>query len=551
MCIIPAVMLFAAVGSLPYQYYTVLRIVVSVACVYMVFSAYRCCNNPAIILFISIAVLFNPLFPISLSRSLWLPIDIISGILFLASAFMLKKSQKSVVDDVKNNRRRKLFSRLVIGAFIIGVFAVFAGRQVWFLINGNERLSGQQQAIPEPVKIKSPIEKGLADWPCWRGPDGDGKSDVTGIIEDWSNGLNKLWEVNYLCQGDRNVSWSTVAVSGNRLVVPGRDNDNDLVFCFDPVNGELIWFGSYKAQAKSSHGPGARATAYIDEDHVYTFGRSGDLVCWSLEDGQLLWHENVSDQGGQEPQWGHSCSPFVYQDKVIVQGGGQALVIAYDKMTGELIWKSMQGQAGYAATASIDIDGSEKLLIFHGTGLSCIDPNDGAELWSVEWKTSYEVNATTPAVFNDMIFITSGYNTGCQALKVSGDSVESLWINKIIASHHSDPIIIDGFVYGYSGQSNQNKGDFKCVELETGKEMWSTNEIGWGTTVYVDGLLLCMDIKGNLFLIEPNHDEFRKVTEFKEALGEVSDPAWTIPVVANGRLYLRYMQRLICYDIMP
>ena len=404
---------------------------------------------------------------------------------------------------------------------------------VWFAINGNESLSGRQQNIPEPVKIKSPIEKGLADWPCWRGPDGDGKSKVTGIIKDWSNGLKKLWEINYLCQGDRNVSWSSVAVSGN----------NDLIFCLDPVNGELIWVGSYKADTGSSHGPGARATAYIDEERVYTFGRSGDLVCWSLEDDRLLWRENVSDQGGQEPQWGHSCSPFVYQNKVIVQGGGQALIIAYDKMTGKLIWKSMQGPAGYAATTSIDIDGSEKLLIFHGTGLSCLDPNDGTEIWSVGWKTSYEVNATTPAVFNDIIFITSGYNTGCQALKVSGDSIESLWKSKVIASHHSDPIIIDGFVYGYSGQSNQNKGKFKCVELETGKEMWST--------VYVDGLLLCMDIKGNLFLVEPNPDKFRKVTEFKNALGEVSDPAWTIPVVANGRLYLRYMQRLICYGIIP
>ena len=189
--------------------------------------------------------------------------------------------------------------------------------------------------------------------------------------------MKKLWEVNYLCQGDSNISWSTVSVAGNRLIAPGRDDNNDLVFCIDPNNGQLLWYNSYKAKTKSSHGPGSRATAYIDEDRVYTFGRSGDLACWSLEDGQLLWRENVKDIGGEEPTWGHSCSPLVYQDKVFVQAGGDALVAAYDKMTGELLYKSMEGIAGYAAITTIDIESSTKLLVFHGTGLSCLNPDDG------------------------------------------------------------------------------------------------------------------------------------------------------------------------------
>jgi outer membrane protein assembly factor BamB len=233
-----------------------------------------------------------------------------------------------------------------------------------------------------------------------------------------------------------------------------------------------------------------------------------------------------------------------------VQAGGDALVIAYDKMTGDIIWKSMQGDAGYAASTIMKNGDSEQLLIFHGKGLSCLNPDSGDELWTVEWKTNYGVNATTPVVYEDIVFITSGYNKGCQALKVNQGKIESLWINKIMASHHSDPVIIDGFVYGYSGQSNQNKGDFKCMDLLTGTEMWSTDEIGWGTTVFVDGYLLCMDIKGNLFLVEPNPDEFRLITEFRKALGQVDDFAWTIPVIANNKLYLRYMQRLICYDLV-
>jgi len=339
-------------------------------------------------------------------------------------------------------------------------------------------------------------------------------------------------------------------IRGNRLVVPGRDRSGDIVFCLDPETGELIWVGSYKAKVKTNHGPGARATPFIDEDRVYTFGRSGDLVCWNLENGQLVWRRNVEDDGGEEPTWGHSSSPFVYQDRVIIQGGGNALVIAYDKMTGRVIWKSMVGKAGYSAITPTKAAGAENFLVFYGTGLMCLEPSDGRRIWSIPWKTAYDVNATTPVTSGSIIFITSGYNTGCQALKVVGTSVEPLWRSKVIASHHSDPVILEGYIYSYSGQSNQNKGMFKCVDLKSGEEKWSTGEIGWGTTVYVDAHLLCMDIKGNLFLVKPDPNEFKKATEFRGALGDVSNPAWTTPVVANNRLYLRYMQRLICYDLV-
>jgi outer membrane protein assembly factor BamB len=181
--------------------------------------------------------------------------------------------------------------------------------------------------------------------------------------------------------------------------------------------------------------------------------------------------------------------------------------------------------------------------------LASLDPADGNVFWSVPWETSYKVNATTPVASGSMVFITSGYDTGCQMLQVDDAGTEALWTSKVIAAHHSDPIIVDGFLYGYSGLSNQNRGTFRCVKLDTGQEQWSTGKVGWGTTVYVDGSLLCMDIKGNLFLLDPNPDGFRKVAEFRGALGRVRYTAWTIPVIANGRLYLRYMQRLVCYRL--
>jgi hypothetical protein len=446
----------------------------------------------------------------------------------------------------KKTKRLKWLLIVVLGLAVIGFLLA---RVLWFAIQGDERLHGPQQTIPPEAKDVAAPTKGRADWPCWRGPNRDGKSPVTAIKKDWSGGLTKLWEVNFLCQGQRNVTWSAPVIRGNRLVVPGRDNKNDLVFCLDPENGRAIWVGSYQAKTRASHGPGARATPFIDEDRVYTFGRNGDLVCWGLEAGRLIWRRNVAEEGGDEPTWGHSSSPLVYQDKVVVQGGGRALVIAYDKMTGNVIWKSMQGKAGYAAVALMEAAQTEMLLVFHGTGLAWLDAGSGKVIWSSSWRTDYDVNAATPVISGNIVFITSGYGTGCQAFRAQGKTVELLWRSKVIASHHSDPIIIDGHIYGYSGQSNQNNGFFKCVELKSGQQKWSTGEIGWGTTIWVDEHLLCMDIEGNLFLVKPDTDKLRKVAEFRNALGNVRHPAWTMPVVANGRLYLRYMQRLVCYDL--
>ena len=187
---------------------------------------------------------------------------------------------------------------------------------------------------------------------------------------------------------------------------------------------------------------------------------------------------------------------------------------------------------------------------YHGKGLSCLNPETGKELWQVPWETDYGVNATTPVIQGDLVFHTSGYKKGAQTIRVSKNSYEVLWNSDVMAAQHSDAVLVDGYLYGYSGQSTRNKGQFKCVELVSGKEMWSTDEIGQGTCSYVDDHLICLDLKGNLFLVKANSSSFQKVTEIEKAIEGVKSLAWTSPVIANGKLYLRYMQQLICYDLM-
>jgi outer membrane protein assembly factor BamB len=439
----------------------------------------------------------------------------------------------------------------IFGIIVLTIVIFVAWNWTMFtIVSGTEGLSGEEGVIPKPIAVvDTELRYDNTDWASWHGPDGDRVSHEKGIRNDWSKGLKRVWEVDYLCQGSSSASWSSPVIQGNRLVVCGRDTDNDLIFCLNPEDGSLIWYQSYPAKAKTNHGSGMRATPFIDKDRIYSFGRSGDLACLSLSDGQILWRKNVTDEGGEEPMWGHSSSPLVLDSLVIVQGGGSCRTIAYDKMTGEVVWKSGNGLAGYAAIQSMDLRGKQTLLAFHGTGLAAVTLEDGKELWNVDWSTDYDMNATTPVVIDDQVFITSGYGTGGMLLKANHESADSLWRTGEFASIHSDPYIIDGYIYGYSGDSWQNRGAFKCINLKSGEEKWSTNEVGWGTSILVDGYLLTCDIKGNIFLINPRPEEFEMVTSLSSAMGDIKGPVWTNPVVSNGHLYLRYKQNLMCYDI--
>lgn len=447
-------------------------------------------------------------------------------------------------------KKRTKIILIVVSAILI--YVVYYVYQVYQRVLGSEKLTGVVEYVPQ-IEIKNipELKFGADDWPHWRGLNFDGKSNTVGINTDWSSGIKKIWQVDYLCQGDATGSWSSVAIQGNRLVVPGRDEMHDMVFCLSTETGEIIWSELYESEAQTPHGKGARGTPFIDNDRVYTYGRSGDLVCWQLLDGKMLWRKNVREIGGKEPEWGYANSPIIFDDKVIVQGGGEALIIAYDKMNGDVVWKSQIGQAGFSSAITIYIDNDPYLLIYHGTGLSCVNPSDGFIVWNIPWETSYGVNATTPIVDNNLIFMTSGYGMGGQVIHTTKNDYKVLWFNKNVAAQHSDPVLIDGFLYGYSGQSTSNKGEFKCIELATGKEMWSTNEMGQGTTVYVDGYLICMNYKTKLFLVEPNPKEYKLIGKTDPIFEDVRYLAWTSPVIANGKLYIRYLQKLACLDLMP
>ena len=443
---------------------------------------------------------------------------------------------------------KKKIVRIVL--IVIGIGALIGagfGIYIYNFTQKSEKISGKQEAIPLKNTTADLITKGSSDWISWQGQNFDKKSSFTGIHNDWSKGLKKVWEVNFLCQGNKSATWSAPVIRGNVLIVPGRDDTDDLLFCLSAVTGELFWKGSYEAKTNDNHGPGARATPVIDDDRVYTYGRGGDLVCWNLQDGKILWHKRAADIGGIEPDWGYSSSPLVIGNKVIIQAGGKILAAAYDKITGEVLWTSGNGPGGYSPLNVFIADSS--LLLFSGEALSGLNRETGAMNWTLPWVVEYKINAATPLSEGNIAFITSGYNKGSMAVKIDKNKPTVLWQSKAIEGQQTDPVILDDYVYGYSGNSSSNKGELVCLRLSDGKVMWKTSEAGMGTLAYADGYLVCLDIKGNLYLVEATPDKIVKAGEIKKAIPDVKHPAWTAPVIANGKLYLRYLQSIVCYDI--
>jgi len=443
--------------------------------------------------------------------------------------------------------KKRIVKIILIVTGLVVLFVAGIGIFIYNFTQKSEKISGKKETIPFISTSIDSITWGSSDRSSWQGENFDKKSSFTGIVKDWSKGLKKEWEVNFLCQGNKSATWSAPVVRGNALVVPGRDDRDDLVFCLNAKTGDLFWKGSYEAKTNDNHGPGARATPVIDVNRVYTYGRGGDLVCWNLQDGRMLWHKKVAEIGGSEPGWGYASSPLVIGNKVIIQAGGKALAAAYNKYTGNVLWTSGNGPGGYAPLNIYVADSS--LLFLSGEALSGLNRESGVVNWTLPWIVEYNMTATTPLSEGNIVFVTSGYKKGSMAVKIENNKPSILWQSKDIEGQQTDPVILDGYVYGYSGNSSSNKGILVCLRLSDGKVMWKTHEAGMGTLVYADGYLVCLDIKGNLYLVEASPEKFVKAGEFKNAIPDLRHPAWTSPVIANGRLYLRHLQSIVCYNI--
>ena len=390
-----------------------------------------------------------------------------------------------------------------------------------------------------PVALFAADSADPLDWPKWRGPNGDGISPETGINKNWAEKPPKvLWKVSL---GDEGYAGPSVA-DGKLFIIDHKGSD-DIVRAIDINTGKDVWTFSYPDASKPNEGF-ALSTPVYDDGRLYTISQLGKVHCLDATTGDKVWMlDMAADLGGRRPPWDMAGSPFIDGDKLILTpGGANAAVAAVDKLTGKTIWKGGGGdKPGYATPVVANLDGKKQYVVFTAKHLIGVDSENGGLLWSFPWETGYDVNAATPIVVDDTIFITSGYKHGCALVKVAGGRAEAVWQNQEIQSQFSTPILVDGYVYGTS-----DPGRLVCLELKTGKVVWSQKGFQKGGLVGVDGTIIVVDgANGNVAMAELTPQGYQELGRFKPLGGQ----SWTAPIVAQGKLFVRNKGALVAIDL--
>ena len=374
------------------------------------------------------------------------------------------------------------------------------------------------------------------DWPQWRGPNRDGISKETGWRTQWPEGGPKV-----LWRADVGAGYSSFAVVGGRVYTMGNADKNDTVFCLNADTGEIVWRKSYPC-GEGDH-PGPRATPTVDGKVVYTLSREGHLLALDAASGNPIWGKHLPKDFGAKPeQWGFACSPLVLGDRLILDAGP---TLALNKQTGALVWKSGEDKAGYSSPTVFEVAGKTLLAVFPEFGPILRQAADGKELARLRWETEYGVNVATPIVQGNRVFFSSGYGKGCTLLELGDSGWKQVYQNKNMRNHANSCILWEGHLYGFDGQVDGG-GKLVCLDFQTGERKWQQGGLGTGALMLADGKLIVISERGDLVVAEASPAAYRELARTKV----LEKTCWTMPVLANGRIYCRNHEgKIVCVDV--
>lgn len=371
------------------------------------------------------------------------------------------------------------------------------------------------------------------DWPQWRGPERNGVSLETGWKSEGKD--EPVWRAQV------GLGHSCPSVVGERLYTVGFDTEMnlDVVLCLDAVTGEEIWARTYPGEIRNSgHGGGTLTTPAVVGGRVYVSTREGELRCLDAESGEVVWMTDLAEENQTAPlDYGFGGSPLVLADKVVCNVGK---TVAVDIETGERLWATRDHMALYSTPTTFELDGERTIAVFTKEGLLLLDEATGEERRNFAWrKGKVTVNAATPVVAGERIFISSSYNHGCALVDFSSAEPEAVWESKVMRTQLSGCVLVGDYLYGF------DESKLKCLDL-SGKEQWRKRGLGMGALMAADGRLLVASEKGDLVVVAADPEKYRELSRRRVFKG---GPCWTNPVLAAGRVYLRNGQgELVCLD---
>ncbi len=380
-----------------------------------------------------------------------------------------------------------------------------------------------------------------ADWPRFRGPNGNGISPETGLNKNWTARPPKtLW---WTPMSDNGFSGPSIA--NGKVFIIDHHNDRDVVRALDIRTGKDIWSYSYADDSKNGWGF-TRATPTVDGGKVYTVSCLGTVNCLDAGAGKLVWSRNIQREfDGKRPQWDYGMSAVVDGNKLIVcPGGKNAAVAALDKATGKTLWQGGgSDKPGYATPVIATLNGKKQYVVFTAYSLIGVDAVNGKLLWSFPWKTGSDVNAAMPLVIGNTIFITSGYGHGCALVDVTGNHPVQKWSNRLIQAHFNTPFYAGGCIYGTG-----DPGNLVCLDPKTGDAKWKQGGVEKGGIIAADGLIIgVIGNTGEVYIATLSPAGYHELGRI-HPLGHVSN-SWAPPVLANGLLFTRTTKALACISL--
>lgn len=386
-----------------------------------------------------------------------------------------------------------------------------------------------------------------ADWPQFLGPTRDGVYAEADLADAWpKEGPLVVWHKT-IGQG-----FSGPVVSAGKLILFHRQSDKEVVDCFDAQKGERLWSVDYPTSYRDDFGfdEGPRATPTIAGKHVFTFGAEGALRCWELATGKKVWSvDTKNDFQAGKGFFGMACSPLVEGNAVIINVGGRngAGIVAFERATGRVLWKATDDEASCSSPVAATISGNRCALVLTRSELVAVASATGKIRFRFPFQPpmNASVTAATPLVIDDLIFISASYGTGAALLRVKADGAEKSWAaDDVLSNHYATPVHRDGFLYGFDGRQEQGC-NLRCVELRTGKVRWSKDGFGAGTLMLANSDLLVLTEKGELVRAPATPAGFSPTARAQILSFQVR----AHPALANGFLYARSKDQLVCVDL--
>lgn len=447
-----------------------------------------------------------------------------------------------------------------------------------------EPAAAETVATGEELKTIGTRRQG-EDWARFLGPTGDSKSTEKGILTKWpAAGPRIVW------QRPLGEGYGIGSVSAGRFYQADRERKSARLVCLNAETGEELWKHEYPTDYSDLIGydGGPRCSPIIDGDRVYMFGAEGMLHCYDAATGEVQWKvDTTQEYGVVQNFFGVGSTPVIEGDLLITMVGGSpegaqdvgisraepagSAVVAFNKFTGKVVYKLGNDLASYATPKLATIDGRRWCFAFCREGLLAFEPTKGKLDFHYPWRAKIleSVNASVPVVVNNEVFISETYGPGSSLLAVIPGDYKVVWADdprkrdKAMQTHWNTPIYVDGYVYGSSGRHTEN-AELRCIELKTGKVMWSQPGLTRASLLYVDGHLLSLGEYGQLQLIKATPEKYDLVAEVllqdaaaAPALPGFSPapllkyPAWAAPVLSHGLLYVRGADRLVCLELIP